>query len=295
MNGKARHFLVVVVAAAAFATSARLARSEEEWLKAFNEGTRHYQMRDFPQALLAWERSQKLNPAQPGTYANMAKVESILGRYQEAIVAFDKCLERRPPAKWAASIWYDKATCYRELKLNHKCVEARRKSLEIEPDNARYWTRLGDALSRIGHTEEAVRAYEKSLELKPGAPDTLDALEDEKERLEKEPRPFPATLEAVRLSRMHSHVLDLKAAAEALAECDKNAPPVKAELEEIEARRQYLDALGAAIAPGTLVVVEEGEEPAKLVRGSAKGLEVEGRAGPSRGRLSRAGRRRSSP
>ena len=185
MNGKARHFLVVVVAAAAFATSARLARSEEEWLKAFNEGTRHYQMRDFPQALLAWERSQKLNPAQPGTYANIAKVESILGRYQEAIVAFDKCLERRPPAKWAASIWYDKATCYRELKLNHKCVEARRKSLEIEPDNARYWTRLGDALSRIGHTEEAVRAYEKSLELKPGAPDTLDALEDEKERLEK--------------------------------------------------------------------------------------------------------------
>jgi tetratricopeptide (TPR) repeat protein len=280
MNGKARHFLVLLAVTLGFSASARLARSEEEWLKAFNEGTRHYQMRDFPQALLAWERSLKLHPTQAGTYANIAKVQLILGRYREAITAFDKALELRPPAKWAAIIWHDKGHCYRELKLYHKAVEALGKALEIDPDTARFWARLGDNLSRVGHTEEAVKAYEKALELKPGDANATEALEDENLRLEKEPRPFPSTMDEVRLSRMRSHTLDLKGAAQALADCDQTAPLVKTELAEIEARREYLDALGAAIPPGTLVVVEEGEKRAKLVRASSKGVEVEGGSAP---------------
>ena len=52
-------------------------------------------------------------------------------------------------------------------------VEAMRKLVEVDPNDANSWDRLGKSLFSSGQHAEAIRAFQKALEIKPGVAEVL--------------------------------------------------------------------------------------------------------------------------
>ena len=89
-----RSALVLTAAmAVALVASARLARSEDaDWLKLAKQGSSHYTLSDYPQAIRCWERAAKLNPQAWAVQANLAKAYLQLARYRDALAASERAI-----------------------------------------------------------------------------------------------------------------------------------------------------------------------------------------------------------
>lgn len=60
--------------------------------------------------------------------------------------------------------WYNKGTALFHLGRKEEAIAAYDKTLEIKPDFHDAWNNKGTALSDLGRQEEAIAAYDKALE-----------------------------------------------------------------------------------------------------------------------------------
>jgi tetratricopeptide (TPR) repeat protein len=87
-----------------------------------------------------------------------------LGKYNEAIQAFDKVIEINPSNTYA---WNNKGYALINLNKNEEGLLACEKALEIDPNNAVAWNNKVWALNNLRRYEEGLRACEKALEIDP--------------------------------------------------------------------------------------------------------------------------------
>ena len=73
-----------------------------------------------------------------------------LGRYEEAIKAYDKAIELKPDYQKA---WYNKGIALRKLYSYEEALEAFNKAIEIKPDDHDAWNNKGIALKKLGRYE----------------------------------------------------------------------------------------------------------------------------------------------
>ncbi len=92
-----------------------------------------------------------------------------VGRYQDAIDAYDKAIEIDP---YNADAWMSKAGALNCLGRYQDALDAVDKVIELDPNNAHAWTLKGALLNDLGRCQEALDALEKAIELNP---DNLDA------------------------------------------------------------------------------------------------------------------------
>ena len=94
-----------------------------------------------------------------------------MGRWEEAIKAYDEVIEHSP-AK-APGAWMDKAMCYSEgLGTINESIDACVMAAELIPvddieNQSTIWSGMAKSLSDSGRYEEALQAYEKAIELNP--------------------------------------------------------------------------------------------------------------------------------
>ncbi|MDQ1275436.1 MAG: hypothetical protein QG610_1009, partial [Euryarchaeota archaeon] len=103
-------------------------------------------------------------PKHPGTWERRGKYSYKLGKYEEALKEFDRCLESNPKD---ADIWRNKGSALYMLGRYEEALEAFNNSLEIDPKNANAWDLKGSIFYKLGRPEEALKALDKALQKNP--------------------------------------------------------------------------------------------------------------------------------
>jgi|GEM_PF-4529823 len=68
-----------------------------------------------------------------------------------------------------APAWNNKGNALGNLGRNEEALKSYDKALEIDPKYALAWNNKGNALGNLGRHEEAIKSCEKALEIAPGA------------------------------------------------------------------------------------------------------------------------------
>jgi Flp pilus assembly protein TadD len=90
-----------------------------------------------------------------------------LGKYDEAIQAFDKALELDPQN---AEAWSEKGYALGELGKYDEAIQALDKAIELDPQNAEAWSEKGVVLELLNKTTGADAAYASANELSNTGP-----------------------------------------------------------------------------------------------------------------------------
>ena len=86
------------------------------------------------------------------------------GKYEEAIVEYQKALEKDPEQ---ANILGNMADAYAKLEKNEEALAYYQKAIKASPDEAAFYTNIGVLLSRMGKNKESQEAFKKAAELNP--------------------------------------------------------------------------------------------------------------------------------
>ena len=87
-----------------------------------------------------------------------------LGKYEEAIEAFDRVIDMDPSNAYA---WNNKGYALINLGRYEDGLQACEKAIEIDPNNVYAWNNKAWALNNLGRYEEALQSSEKALEIDP--------------------------------------------------------------------------------------------------------------------------------
>ena len=89
-----------------------------------------------------------------------------LNKSQETIKTKDN-INNRDSDPMNFNYWFDKGNDLSDLGKYNEAIKAYDKASEINPKNAKVWDNKGDALSHLSKYDEAITAYDKSLEIQP--------------------------------------------------------------------------------------------------------------------------------
>ena len=84
-----------------------------------------------------------------------------LGKYNEAIICYDKALEINPRY---AEAWNNKGGALAKLGKHNEAIICLDKALEINPRDNKAWNNKGVALDALGKRNEAIYAFERFIE-----------------------------------------------------------------------------------------------------------------------------------
>jgi tetratricopeptide (TPR) repeat protein len=132
-----------------------------EW---FEEGRTFLNQSRYDDAIVAFDKALELDPQYIGAWKGKGSAYLSQQEYYEAIKAFDKALELDPQL---TLVWNNKGIAHFLLGqlMYEEALQAREKALELDPENADAWQGKGDVLSCMGKDDEAMQAYNKSLDL----------------------------------------------------------------------------------------------------------------------------------
>ena len=85
------------------------------------------------------------------------------GKLNEAIVAFDKAIEKDPEN---INLLNNKAQVLETLGKYEEALELYNKAVKINSDDPDIWNNMAFSFSQVGRYDEAVKAYEKALKLR---------------------------------------------------------------------------------------------------------------------------------
>lgn len=129
------------------------------------KGTILESMGDYKEALIAYEKSIKLDPENPRAWYNVGYILAYnLGKYPEAIEYFDMAIKKEPNFDEA---WMCKGSAYGDLKEHDEARKCFDKAISINPDNSCAWSNKGSALCNLGQWESGLEAYAQSLKIYP--------------------------------------------------------------------------------------------------------------------------------
>lgn len=128
---KTKLILVVVLALCVF-TQIAGAKTAVEW---YNEGYDLDKLGRYEEAIKAYDKALGIDPTLKEAWHNKGVTLANLGRYEEAIDAFDKALEIDPTYKWAKWAWYNKGSDFGCLGRYEEAMRCYDKALEIDSNH----------------------------------------------------------------------------------------------------------------------------------------------------------------
>jgi tetratricopeptide (TPR) repeat protein len=125
-----------------------------------------------PQEIQQLESLAKANPRNADAWTALGNAQMDAQRFAEAIISYQRSLDIDPKN---VDVRVDMGTCYRGVNQPEKAVEEYRKGMKIDPRHAMARMNAGVVLAHdLGRKAEAVKEFEKYLELAPNAPNAAD-------------------------------------------------------------------------------------------------------------------------
>jgi tetratricopeptide (TPR) repeat protein len=118
------------------------------------------------EALTAFTRALAIDPTSEPALLSQGDLFFVLGRYSEAVAAYDRALERN---RTYVTAWYNRGTALLALKQYEQAAENYLTVQRLDPRNSDAYMFQADALWQVGRRREAIGAYARAIELKPGS------------------------------------------------------------------------------------------------------------------------------
>lgn len=125
-----------------------------------------------PQEVQQLELLAKANPKNADAWTALGNAQMDAQRFAEAIISYQRSLDLDPKN---VNVRVDMGTCYRGVGQPERAVEEYRKGMKFDPRHAMAHMNAGVVLAfDLNRKAEAVKEFEKYLELSPNAPNAAD-------------------------------------------------------------------------------------------------------------------------
>ena len=130
-----------------------------------NRGIALGELGRYEEALTAFDRATQLLPDEAWTHYNRGWTLAALGRHEDALAAFDRAVQLLPEE---ARAHYNRGWALGKLGRHEEALAAYDQAIQLDPDNADAHCNRGWALGELGRYEEAMAAFDRAIELDPG-------------------------------------------------------------------------------------------------------------------------------
>ena len=129
------------------------------------------------EALQAFDEALRLDPEDKSPLMYKAQALSDLHRYNESIETYQKVIElsANESSNWITNALIGKGDALNATGRKDEALEAYRSLLKIKeqeiqenPEDSMAWKSKGRALFKMGQYEEAIEAFDRSIEVSPG-------------------------------------------------------------------------------------------------------------------------------
>lgn len=137
-------------------------KTKEEWLE---EGYMLFNARRYKDALVAFERSGKLDPAFADAYEARGTTLYYLGRTDEALSAYEEAIQLNPSY---ASAYSGRGNILFDNKRYTEALRSYEHAVQLDPGLAEAYVGKGNALYYLGQYDASVLAYDQAIQLDAG-------------------------------------------------------------------------------------------------------------------------------
>ncbi len=136
-------------------------KTAEEW---FREGDAFRSLGRYEEAIRAFDRAVRLNPNDASAYNNKGEALYELKHYNKAIRAFDEAI--RLDLNYADA-YNSKGFSLYKLGCYSEAIEVYEEAIQLNLNDANIYRNKGFSLYKLGRYSEAIEAYEEAIRLDP--------------------------------------------------------------------------------------------------------------------------------
>lgn len=118
----------------------------------------------YDEALIAYDQAIAQQPDLSWAWARKGRTLRLLERYQEALECYDRALELQPRYAWA---WNGKGVILERLDRVSEALGCFQQATDLHPHDVWYWYNLASAFTTLGHLDKAHEILKHALELDP--------------------------------------------------------------------------------------------------------------------------------
>jgi tetratricopeptide (TPR) repeat protein len=137
----------------------------------YGDGVNFSNLGRYSDAVAAYDKVVFARPTNTDAWNNRGVALEKLGRYSEAVSSYDKAVTLQPGY---ADAWYNRGVALRKLGRYADAVASYDKALAFSPGYVDAWLNRGVALDYLGRYEDAVMSYDKALTLQPNYTTVLE-------------------------------------------------------------------------------------------------------------------------
>jgi tetratricopeptide (TPR) repeat protein len=127
--------------------------------------TYHDDLDRYEEGIAAYEKAVKHDPRDHRARTYLGVALASVERYDSALASLRKGVELKPDYAWG---WRKLGNALKEgPELYEEAIDAYRKALEHDPEDHYAWSLMAGCLAELGRLEEAATAYEKAVALEP--------------------------------------------------------------------------------------------------------------------------------
>ena len=152
----------------------------EQWVK---EGTALYNLKQYGEALDAYDQAIRLDPTNARFYSNKGRALNRLKRYEEAVATYDQAIHLDPTNTLA---YYKKGYILNSLKQHEEAIVVYDQAIHLNPNDAPAYNGKGNALYDLQRYEQALLIYEQALRLDPNYASVYNNMSNTLKRLGKD-------------------------------------------------------------------------------------------------------------
>ncbi|MDR1792322.1 MAG: tetratricopeptide repeat protein [Bacteroidales bacterium] len=155
-------------------------KSTEEIETLLDKGDAYIEQSDYRNALLCYEQALEFDDHNSSTLLCMGFTHFKLREFEQAIVYLRQCVFFDKNYSYAWSIMGCTYGCLYTKKGNGKYLDTAlfcfRRAIDIEPNDADSWYRMGNVYFDKGNHAESIRCYEKAIVIEPNNADFHEQL-----------------------------------------------------------------------------------------------------------------------
>jgi cytochrome c-type biogenesis protein CcmH/NrfG len=137
-----------------------------------------------PAEIQQLETLAKANPKNVNAWIALGNAQMDAQRFAEAIIAYQRALDLDPKN---VDVRVDMGTCYRGVGQPERAIEEYKKAAQVDPKHPMARMNAGVVYAYdLGRKDEAIKSFEKYLELSPAAPNA-DQIRDQIRKLKAAP------------------------------------------------------------------------------------------------------------